>query len=105
MGSTATALTSYRDFVTSGRGPLYPNFALFPCCPGCSQNDIRFVRDVLEEAIAALPLGPRGELRRLVGALDRLYRERTLPDPLFPTGGPWAGLGWWHRRLDTGLQG
>ncbi len=105
VGSTATALTSYRSFIESGRSPLYPNLALFECCPGCSQNDIRFVRDDLEEAIAALPLGPRRELRRLVNTLDRLYRDRTLPNPLFPTDAPWADLGWWHRRLDTGRQG
>jgi hypothetical protein len=90
--ATETALSRYRAFLTSGRWPLYPQLADCPC-DGCSLDDVRVARDVLDEVLCRLPPRERVELRRLVSPLDGRYLALTLPDP-FAHNGPW-----WHRRL------
>ncbi|MEU3228370.1 hypothetical protein ABZ695_35140 [Streptomyces sp. NPDC006976] len=64
-------------------GSLYPRYA--GCsCRGCSFDDVRHARDVLELVLRELPARPRAELKRHVAVLDAAYLERTLPDPFTP---------------------
>ncbi|THV30904.1 hypothetical protein [Glycomyces paridis] len=96
-GVTASALRRYRAFLATGRGLLYPKSA--DCsCPGCSIDDVRHARDVLETVLEELRGRPRSELRREVAALDRRYRDRTLPDFRAPLREHELS-GWWHHRL------
>ncbi|MGH8916844.1 MAG: hypothetical protein ACRD0H_00615 [Actinomycetes bacterium] len=90
--ATERALLSYREFLTSGRWPLYPQLEDCPC-DGCSLDDVRVARDVIEEVLRRLPPRERAELRRLVSPMDRRYLALTLPDPFARN-----GL-WWHQRL------
>ncbi|MEV0678814.1 hypothetical protein AB0I60_20080 [Actinosynnema sp. NPDC050436] len=104
-GATVLALRRYRAFLArSGRRPLYPQ--VDDCsCNGCAFRDVRHARDVLEWVMRRLRPRPRGELERLVAALDAVYLDRTLPDPhaahrasssplWWPQPAPW-----WHDRL------
>ncbi|MEV6592311.1 hypothetical protein [Streptomyces acidicola] len=102
-GATERALRQYRVFLQPpGRRPLYPQDA--ECsCRGCSFDDVRHVRDVLQEVVRQLPARPRAELERQVRALDASYVERTLPDP-FATHRQWRSDLWWRRRLAGGRE-
>ena len=102
-GTTDRALRRYRAFLQpAGRRPLYPQDAECPC-RGCSFDDVRHARDVLEEVVRQLPPRPRAELERRVRALDARYAERTLPDP-FATHRQWRSGLWWRRRLAGGRE-
>ncbi|MEU2631056.1 hypothetical protein [Kitasatospora sp. NPDC007106] len=102
-GATAWALRRYRDFALSpGRRPLYPQDAECPC-RGCSFDDVRHARDVLDEVVRELPGGAREELRRRVAVLDAAYLRRTLPDP-FADRRQWRPDRWWRRRLAGGRE-
>ncbi|GGS82049.1 hypothetical protein [Streptomyces cinerochromogenes] len=103
-GATARALRRYRAFLgPPGRRPLYPR--LSGCdCRGCSFDDVRHARDVLEEVLRQLPPRPRAELRRRVRVLDAAYAARTLPDP-FAGRRQWHAHLWWRRRLEDGCEG
>ncbi|MET8624387.1 hypothetical protein ABZW30_11630 [Kitasatospora sp. NPDC004669] len=95
-GATERALRRYRQFLSPpGTRPRYPR-ALHCTCRGCSFDDVRHARDVLDEVLSVLPPGPRAELARLVRPLDAAYLRRTLPDPL--TRFSWPAP-WWYRRL------
>ncbi|MFD8736544.1 hypothetical protein ACFV06_16740 [Streptomyces sp. NPDC059618] len=103
-GATDRALRRYRGFLEApGRRPLYPQAA--ECsCRGCSFDDVRHTRDVLDLVLEQLPARPRAELARRVAALDTVYLKRTLPDP-FADRRPWSADLWWHRRLAGGREG
>ncbi|GAA1093669.1 hypothetical protein GCM10009663_41560 [Kitasatospora arboriphila] len=102
-GATAWALRQYRDFALSpGRRPLYPQDAECPC-RGCSFDDVRHARDVLDEVVRELPGGAREELRRRVAVLDAAYLRRTLPDP-FADRRQWRPDRWRRRRLAGGRE-
>ncbi|MEW2297215.1 hypothetical protein ABZ719_31695 [Streptomyces sp. NPDC006743] len=94
----------YRAFALApGRRPLYPQDA--ECsCRGCSFDDVRHARDVLEEVLRHLPVRAREELRRRVACLDTAYLRRTLPDP-FADQRRWGSGRWWRRRLAGGREG
>ncbi|CAM5514972.1 hypothetical protein STENM223S_03177 [Streptomyces tendae] len=97
-GATDRALRQYRAFLQPpGRRPLYPQNA--ECsCRGCSFDDVRHARDVLEEVLRQLPPRPRAQMQSQVRALDAKYVERTLPDP-FAADRQWRSDLWWRRRL------
>ncbi|MFF7473950.1 hypothetical protein [Streptomyces sp. NPDC008092] len=97
-GATDRALRRYRAFLRPpGRRPLYPQDA--ECsCRGCSFDDVRHARDVLEKVLRQLPPRPRAQLGRHVRALDAGYVGRTLPDP-FAADRQWRPDLWWRRRL------
>ncbi|GJF30463.1 hypothetical protein KNE206_31630 [Kitasatospora sp. NE20-6] len=103
-GATDWALRRYREFLSPpGRRPLYPREA--PCsCPGCSFDDVRHARDVLDEILRELPVRARAELLRLLRPLDTTFRRRTLPDP-FTHRRHWRTEFWWYRRLADPLEG
>lgn len=103
-GATDRALRRYAAFLRPpGRRPLYPQET--GCsCRGCSFEDIRHARDVLEEVLRRLPPRPQGELRDRVRALDVGYAGRTLPDR-FTVRRPWRPDRWWWRRLADGPEG
>lgn len=103
-GATDGALRRYRAFLLApGRRPLYPQDA--ECsCRGCSLDDVRHARDVLEEVIQQLPPWPRAQLERQVRALDARYVQRTLPDP-FAAERQWRSDLWWRCRLSGGREG
>ncbi|WP_238412932.1 hypothetical protein [Saccharothrix deserti] len=100
-GATDRALRRYRTFLTpAGRRPLYPEEA--ECsCRGCSFDDVRHARDMLDKVLRQLPSRARAELRRRVASLDTVYLERTLPDP-FADRRQWRSDLWWRRRLAGG---
>ncbi|MBA0050881.1 hypothetical protein E0L36_08235 [Streptomyces sp. AJS327] len=99
-GVTDRALRRYRAFLEPpGRRPRYPRDA--ECsCRGCSLDDVRYARDVLELVVGRLPVRARAELERRVAALDALYLGRTLPDPFADR--QWRSDLWWRRRLAGG---
>lgn len=99
-GATDRALRRYREFLEPpGRKPLYPQDA--ECsCRGCSFDDVRHARDVLEAVLLKLPSRARTELARLVAPLDTLYLKRTLADPFAHR--QWRSDLWWRRRLAGG---
>jgi hypothetical protein len=100
-GATARALRRYRAFLQPpGRRPLYPQDA-HCLCRGCSFDDVRHARDVLEEVLEKLPVRPRAELKRQVASLDAAFLDRTLPDP-FADRRTWRADRWWYRRLTAG---
>ncbi|EFL17293.1 predicted protein [Streptomyces sp. C] len=97
-GATDRALRRYRDFLHEpGRRPLYPRES-FCSCTGCSFDDVRHARDVLEEVLERLPERARAELGRLVNPMDAVFLRRTLPDP-FAHRRQWRARFWWYRRL------
>ncbi|MFE1922193.1 hypothetical protein ACFW91_06440 [Streptomyces asoensis] len=97
-GATDRALRRYREFLRPpGSRPLYPREA-FCGCPGCSFDDVRYARDVLEDILRRLPERTRAELDRLVRPLDAELLRRTLPDP-FAHRRQWRTEYWWYRRL------
>ncbi|MER5197255.1 hypothetical protein ACWD3J_29345 [Streptomyces sp. NPDC002755] len=97
-GATDRALRRYREFLhPPGRRPLYPRES-FCSCPGCSFDDVRHARDVLEEVMERLPERARAELVRRVKLLDAVFLRRTLPDP-FAHRREWRTQFWWYRRL------
>lgn len=102
-GATDRALRRYQTFLAPpGRRPLYPQDA--ECsCRGCSFDDVRHARDVLELVLGQLPVRARAELARQVGPLDAVYRKRTLPDP-FADLRQWRSDLWWRRRLAGGWE-
>ncbi|GGZ87193.1 hypothetical protein [Streptomyces bluensis] len=102
-GATDRALRRYRAFLQApGRRPLYPQDA--ECsCRGCSFDDVRHARDVLEEVVRQLPSRPHAELQQRVRALDARYMERTLPDP-FAVQRQSRSDSWWRRRLAGGRE-
>ncbi len=61
---------------------------------GHTWADPPYTRDVIEEAVRALPPRAAGVLAAAVRPIDRMAFARTLPDPFADPGGPW-----WHRRL------
>ncbi|MGW4372528.1 hypothetical protein ACWEJ7_02535 [Streptomyces albidoflavus] len=102
-GATDRALRRYRAFVdTPGRRPLYPQDAECPC-RGCSFDDVRHARDVLEAVLGRLPVRARAEVRRQLLPLDAAYLRRTLPDP-FAKRRQWRSGLWWRRRLAGGRE-
>ncbi|MFJ3306395.1 hypothetical protein ACIPSA_25390 [Streptomyces sp. NPDC086549] len=103
-GATDRALRRYRAFLAPpGRRPLYPQYS--ECgCRGCSFDDVRHARDVLDEVLRQLSSRPRAELRRQVVSLDAAYVRRTLPDP-FAASRQWRSDLWWRRRLAGGREG
>ncbi|QEU96777.1 hypothetical protein CP970_42785 [Streptomyces kanamyceticus] len=103
-GATDRALREYRAFLRpTGRRPLYPRVAQCSC-RGCSFDDVRHARDVLDQVLRQLPPRPRAELVRRVRPLDAVYLERTLPDPFARQRQYRADL-WWRRRLASGAEG
>lgn len=52
-----------------------------------------FARDILEQAMHALPRQHRALLRRQVARFDVLFWEKTLNDPALDPSLPW----WWRR--------
>ncbi|MFE6052983.1 hypothetical protein ACFQ6N_19675 [Kitasatospora sp. NPDC056446] len=103
-GATERALRRYRAFVLSpGHRTVYPQEA-HCSCRGCSLDDVRHARDVLDRVLRQLPARARGELRRRMAALDAAYLERTLPDP-FADQRQWRSDLWWRRRLTDGREG
>ncbi|MEV7507075.1 hypothetical protein AB0O57_03830 [Streptomyces sp. NPDC091201] len=97
-GATDRALRRYHEFLhPPGRRPLYPREA-FCSCTGCSFDDVRHARDMLEEVLERLPDRARAELGRLVKPMDAVFLRRTLPDP-FAHRRPWRTEFWWYRRL------
>jgi hypothetical protein len=97
-GATRIALGRYRRFLAvPGSRPLYPEPE--DCgCRGCSLDDVRHARDVLELALTALKGRARSELHREVRRLDAVYLRRTLPDPRARQ----RNMGyheWWYDRL------
>lgn len=103
-GATDRALRRYRAFLQPpGRRPRYPRDALCSC-RGCSFDDVRHARDVLDAVLRQLPPHARAELTRRVAALDAAYLERTLPDP-FAHDRQWRADRWWRRRLADGHEG
>ncbi|MFJ3234243.1 hypothetical protein [Streptomyces sp. NPDC086787] len=103
-GATDRALRRYRAFLRApGRRPLYPRVPLCGC-RGCSFDDVRHARDVLDTVLGWLPLRPRTELAHHVRALDFEYLGRTLPDP-FAADRQWRPDLWWRRRLADGQEG
>jgi hypothetical protein len=92
-GHLAKALSDYERFLrrNSGRFVYLPPWADCPCC-----NPV-WARDLLQDALDALPNGTGGDLRRLVAGLDREFERRTLPDPRLPRAG--ESPAWWHYRL------
>ncbi|MFC8344080.1 hypothetical protein [Streptomyces sp. NPDC057280] len=102
-GATDQALRRYRQFLRpAGRRPRYPQDA--ECsCRGCSFDDVRHARDVLDEVLTRLPPRPRAELSRVVSDLDAVYLRRTLPDP-FAAERQWRADLWWRRRLAGGRE-
>jgi hypothetical protein len=103
-GATERALRRYQAFSLSpGRRPRYPQDA--DCsCRGCSFDDVRHARDVLDEVLRELPARAREELRRRVAVVDAAYLRRTLPDP-FADRRQWRSDLWWRRRLAGGREG
>ncbi|ARF77253.1 hypothetical protein B7C62_18925 [Kitasatospora albolonga] len=102
-GATNRALRRYRAFLQPpGRRPLSPQDAECPC-RGCSFDDVRHARDVLELVLEQLPVRARSELKRLVAPLDTAYLARTLPDP-FAGRRQWRSDLWWRRRLSGGRE-
>lgn len=103
-GATGHALRRYRAFLRpAGRRHRYPQDS--ECgCRGCSFDDVRHARDVLESVLRQLPPRPRAELRDRVRALDAEYAVRTLPDP-FARQRQWGAHRWWRRRLAGGREG
>ncbi|MGF1428407.1 hypothetical protein [Kitasatospora sp. LaBMicrA B282] len=101
LGATAYALRRYQAFALApGRRPLYPQNE--ECtCRGCSFDDVRHARDVLDDVLRQLPARARGELGRRVALLDAAYLRRTLPDP-FADERQYAAELWWRRRLSGG---
>lgn len=51
-------------------------------------------RDTIERAIRALPRRQARQLRAAVAPWDRMFWEKTLPEPGRGVGRPW----WWRRR-------
>ncbi|MGV4980887.1 hypothetical protein ACVB8X_32465 [Streptomyces sp. NRAIS4] len=102
-GATDRALRRYRAFLhPPGRRPRYPQDS--ECgCRGCSFDDVRHARDILEDVVRRLPPAARNELRRRVRALDETYVRRTLPDP-FAAARQWRSDLWWRRRLAGGRE-
>lgn len=103
LGATDRALRRYQTFLEPlGRRPLYPQDA--ECsCRGCSFDDVRHARDVLELVLEQLPVRARAELKRKVVSLDTVYLKRTLPDP-FAHCRQWRSDLWWRRRLAGGRE-
>lgn len=97
-GATDRALQRYQAFLEPpGRRPLYPQDT--ECsCRGCSFEDVRHARDVLELVLEQLPVRARADLERQVVSLDTEYLNRTLPDP-FADRRQWRSDLWWRRRL------
>jgi hypothetical protein len=52
-----------------------------------------FARDILEQAMRALPRHHRAALRRQVAQYDALFLDRTLNNPTVDRSLPW----WWRR--------
>ncbi|THC51748.1 hypothetical protein E7X58_12035 [Streptomyces sp. A1499] len=103
-GATEGALRRYQEFLApQARGPLYPRYARCSC-RGCSFDDVRHARDVLELVLQKLPPRPRLELKRQVMSLDTAYVGHTLPDP-FAHQRQWRSDLWWRRRLADGEEG
>ena len=102
-GATDRALRRYRQFLRpEGRRPRYPQDS--ECsCRGCSFDDVRHARDVLDETLSRLPPRPRAELAGLIADLDATYLRRTLPDP-FAAERQWQADLWWRRRLAGGRE-
>jgi hypothetical protein len=104
-GVTKSALRRYRVFVSPpGKRSRYPKPAECPC-RGCSIDDVRHARDVLESVLEQLQGRARSELGRQVARLDARYLARTLPDPFashYDSSGPCP---WWRCRLSLGLEG
>lgn len=104
LGATKSALRRYRAFVSPpGKRPRYPKPA--DCtCRGCSLDDVRHARDVLESVLEQLSGRARADLGRQVARLDAQYLARTLPDPFasqYDSNGPRS---WWERRLSLGFE-
>ncbi|MFE1317998.1 hypothetical protein [Kitasatospora phosalacinea] len=103
-GATDRALRRYRAFtLPPGRRPRCPQDAQCSC-RGCSFDDVRHARDVLDEVLRALPPRARAELGRRVAVLDAAYLRCTLPDP-FADRRQWRADRWWRRRLAGGWEG
>ncbi|MCZ4119916.1 hypothetical protein [Streptomyces sp. H39-S7] len=99
-GAVEAALRNYRAFLRQPGRFLDLCFAVSPH-PGSSLVDMANARDILREALHALPQPSRAELGRVVAGLDAELRRRTLPDPLAHRRLWWHGA-WWHRRLYDG---
>lgn len=70
-------------------------------CPDCSQDDVRYARDVLEFMLGELPVRAKVELAQVVRVLDREFRRRSLPDPYGDHRGRHRDEAWWWHRLDA----
>ncbi|MFF3563694.1 hypothetical protein ACFYXS_26965 [Streptomyces sp. NPDC002574] len=97
-------MRTYQAFaLPPGRRPRYPQEA--ECsCRGCSFDDVRHARDVLDEVLRQLPSRARAELVRRMASLDAGYLRRTLPDP-FAGQRQWRPDLWWRRRLAGRWEG
>lgn len=104
-GATKSALRRYRAFVSPpGKRSRYPKPA--ECsCRGCSLDDVRHARDVLDSVLEQLQGRARSELGHQVARLDAWYLARTLPDPFASHCDGNGPRPWWRRRLSLGLEG
>lgn len=99
-GSVEAALRHYRAFLRQPGRYLDLCFPVSPH-PDSSLVDVANARDILQEALLALPQPSRAELGRVVARLDSELRRRTLPDPHAYRHLRWHGE-WWNRRLYDG---
>ncbi|MFE2170174.1 hypothetical protein ACFXB3_34715 [Streptomyces sp. NPDC059447] len=98
-------LNMYRTFLRRPGNRLRLSPSLCESCPGCARDDVALVRDELAELYRGLPSEARHALGRVLHALDKEFRRRTLPASVpFRIGPDWRGrpYAWWHRRVYEG---
>jgi hypothetical protein len=91
--ATADALASYQRFLSRPGRWLYPPSADCPCCDPCE------ARDILDQAMRALPPPARLALADTVAHLDAQFESRTLHDPLADEVSQWHAQAWWRQRI------
>lgn len=91
-GTVAQAIATYQRFVRRPGRTLYLPFHECPCC------DPVYARDILQQALSALPQASARDLRLLVARLDAEFERKTLPNPRPRSVGE-KSRGWWYFRL------
>jgi hypothetical protein len=80
-GKIAEALDGWSRFVHGPNRSMH-DYAPEDCpCPGCQWDDPIVRREVLHEALHALPTKAARELRALLRPLDEIYLARSIPTP------------------------
>ncbi|MEU3567608.1 hypothetical protein AB0E96_04125 [Kitasatospora sp. NPDC036755] len=103
-GATDRAPRRHRAFtLPTGRRPRYPQGA-HGSCRGCSFDDVRHARDVLDQLLRELPARAREEPGRRVAVPEAACLRRTPPDP-FADRRQRRPDPWWRRRLADGREG